>query len=193
MDGIGIGRITPKLFPEAPRLEPRPEPTPQSRGFQVEAASLEISVKMNYVQLGDAGPADPNAPADTAQELLEKVRQWVHDLFDDNGIEWKDLSPEEAQKQIDDGGEQSPDAVSKRILDFVKGFANGTPERAQLLRDAVEQGFKDAEGAWGGKLPDISYKTMDLVRGGLDELFGAKPTDQTEPPETKQPKVDLAA
>ena len=63
--------------------------------------------------------------------------------------EWKDLSPEEAQKKIDDGGDQSPDAVSKRILDFVKGFSDGTPGRSQLLRDAVEKGFHDAEGEFG--------------------------------------------
>src|SRR6185369_9500748 len=101
---------------------------------------------------------DPNAPISTVQELMDKVSAWIHDLFLKNGIEFKNLSPEEAQKQIDDGGEQSPDAVAKRILDFVKGFANGSPERAQLLRDAVEKGFKEAEGAWGAKLPDISYK-----------------------------------
>jgi hypothetical protein len=187
----GLGRIAQKLFPELPRLEPRQDPKPAGQGFQVEAASLEISLKLNYVQLTKTG--DANAPADTAQDLLEKVRQWVRDLFEQNGLEWQELSPEEAQAKIAEGGDQAPDAVAKRILDFVKGFADGSPERAQLLRDAVEQGFEEAEGVWGGKLPEISHKTMDLVRKGLDELFGAAPTEQTEKPEAKQPKVDLAA
>lgn len=188
----GIGPIVQKLFPNAPRLEKQPDPPKDDakQGFRVEAATIEISAKLNYVQLGG------DAQASSAQELLDKVRQWVHDIFDKNGIEWKNLSPEEAQKQVDDGGEQSPDAVSKRILDFVKGFDDGTAGRRELLRDAVEQGFKEAGDAWGSKLPDISYKAMDKVRSGLDSLFGAadKPAPQPDPtPTPKQPKVDLAA
>lgn len=172
----GVGPIAQRLSSELPRLEKAEEPKPGSPAWKVEAASIEISVKLNYVQLG--GAAD--APADNVAELLDKVRQWVKDIFEKNGLKWKELSPEEARKQIDQGGEQSPDAVSSRILDVVKGFYDGTPGRAQLLRDAVEKGFKDAEGAWGAKLPDVSYQTMEKVRAGLDGMFAA-------------PKVDLAA
>jgi hypothetical protein len=167
----GIGPIAQKLFPSTPRLEKPSKDEKQS--FQIEAATIELSAKLNYVQLG-------NQSADNTSELLDKVRQWVQDIFEKNGIEWKDLSPDEAKKQTDDGGEQSPDAVSKRILDFVKGFDDGTDGRRQLLRDAVEQGFKEAEGTWGSKLPDISYTTMDKVHAGLDQMFA-------------KPKVDVAA
>jgi hypothetical protein len=141
-------------------------------GFAIEAASIELSAKFNYVQLTAGANGDP---AGNIQDLLDKLKQWVHDIFVKNGIEYQDLSPEEAQRKIAAGGDQSPEAVAKRIVDFVKGFANGTPEREQLLRNAVEQGFKAAEGEWGSKLPDISYKTMELVHAGLDELFKNQP------------------
>jgi hypothetical protein len=142
----GIGRIAQRLFPELPRLEPKDDAKAEAKGFQAQAASLEISVKLNYLQLtgGDVG-----SPVANVQDLIDKVTHWIRDVFEKNGIEWKDLTPEEAQAKIDEGGDQAPDAVSKRILDFVKAFDDGTPGRAQLLRDAVEEGFAQAEGAWG--------------------------------------------
>lgn len=191
MDGYGIGQVGRNRAAQLP-VGANPKPAPQqararAEGFQMEAASLEISVKLNYVQLtGGVG----DAPAETVEDLLAKVQQWVRDIFEANGLEWKELPPEEAQAKIAEGGDQAPEAVAQRILDFVNGFADGSPERAQLLRDAVEKGFGEAEAAWGSKLPDISYETMELVRKGLDELFGAKPEKPEQP---KPPKVDLAA
>jgi hypothetical protein len=188
MDGIGIGQVGRDRAAQLP-VGANPKPAPQAKAngqsFQIEAASLEISVKLNYVQLTGG-----DAPAATVQDLLAKVRDWVRDIFEAHGLEFKELSPEEAQAKIADGGDQAPEAVAQRIIDFVKGFANGSPERAQLLRDAVEKGFGEAEAAWGSKLPEISYRTMDLVRTGLDDLFGAKP-EQPQP--ATGPKVDLAA
>ena len=150
----------------------------QSAGFQAEAASLEISVKMSYVQLiGGTGATGDTGQASNLQDLLQKLQQWVRDMFDQNGSQTDGTqstggTTQDPSQQVGPGGSQAPDAVSKRILDFVKGFYDGSSDRAQLLRDAVEKGFKEAEGDWGGKLPDISYQTMDLVRGGLDQLFG---------------------
>src|SRR5436309_1839374 len=100
-----LSGVSPNTLAQAltiPRTSPK---APEAQGFQIEAATLDISVKLNYVQLTGGG-ADQ---ATNVQELLDKVKQWVHDIFDKNGVEWKDRSPEEAQKQVDDGGEQSPD------------------------------------------------------------------------------------
>jgi hypothetical protein len=154
-----------------------------SSGFQVEAATLDLSIRITATNAGEG-------QVQNVQDLMDKLKQWVHDLFAKNGIEWQDLSPEEAQAKLDAGGNQSPDAVAGRILDFVKGFYDGTPGRAQLLRDAVEKGFHEAEGEFGRKLPDVSYRTMDLVHRGLDELFGT-PTGGTAP--SSQSSIDLAA
>ena len=62
---------------------------------------------------------------------------------------------------------QSPEAVSKRILDFVRNASGGDPALLELLIDAAEEAFKQAEAEWGGKLPDVSYETIEMVRAGL--------------------------
>src|SRR5690348_16173536 len=91
-------------------------------GFQSESFSLDISIQVS---------ATSDGQVQNVQDLMDKLKQWVHDLFTKNGIQWQDLTPEEAEKKLQDGGDESPDAVSKRILDFVKGFDDGTPGRAQ--------------------------------------------------------------
>jgi hypothetical protein len=119
-------------------------------------------------QLGGAGQTL------SADEIRQRIEAHVKQVFEKAGIEYKELTPEEAEKQIGAGGHWSPEAVSKRILDFVKAFDSGDPARRNLLRDAVERGYEEAEESWGGALPEISGKTIDLVRKGLDDLFGPR-------------------
>ena len=66
--------------------------------------------------------------------------------------------------------DQRPEAVAKRIIDFIEAASGGRPDLLMMLIDAAEQGFAEAEAIFGGKLPDVSYRTMDLVRQGLEEL-----------------------
>ena len=71
---------------------------------------------------------------------------------------------EEAQKAIGEGGYYSPENTATRILDFAKGLSNGDAGKFNLLKDVVEKGFAAAGEQLGGKLPDISNQTYDLVR-----------------------------
>ena len=146
--------------------------------FQIEAATWKLSAQFTLLRTlngnssGTAHPVtgEPLSP----EQIIEQTREFVRDVFQKNGIEFDEtLSPEDAAAKVAPGGDQSPEVVAKRILDFVAAFANGDPARAELLRDAVETGFEQAEGAWGSKLPDISYQTMEFVRKGLDDLFEA--------------------
>lgn len=61
------------------------------------------------------------------------------------------------------------EAVATKILDFAKSLAGGDESKLELLEDAVMKGFKQAEEIWGGKLPDVSYKTLDRVKQGFQE------------------------
>lgn len=69
-----------------------------------------------------------------------------------------------------DLGKWSAKETSKRILDFAKKISGGNPEKAELLRDAFKKGFEQAEELFGGTLPEVSYKTYDLVMEGFDEM-----------------------
>jgi hypothetical protein len=167
-----------RLLPAGP--PPRPPEHLRVRGdgvpgFAVEAATVELRANLTVVQhLGGAGPVL------SADEIRQRIEAHVKQVFEKAGIEYKELTPEEAQKQVAEGGPWSPEAVSKRILDFVKAFDTGDQARRDLLRDAVERGYAEAEEAWGSALPEISGKTIDLVRKGLDDLFG--PTSASTAP-----------
>jgi hypothetical protein len=181
----GLKTVAQKTF-----KAPTPEDKPGAR-FAVEAATAKFTFQATLLRSLDGSGAAGQAPPISADDLREKVKAFVKDVFEKNGIEYKDLSPEEAQKQTAPGGDWSPEAVSKRILDFVKPFADGSPGREKLLRDAVEDGLKQAESAWGSKLPDIAYRTMDLVHQGLDQLFGTGASGEGKAPQGKA--VDLTA
>ncbi|MCL2664520.1 MAG: hypothetical protein FWE82_02810 [Defluviitaleaceae bacterium] len=74
-----------------------------------------------------------------------------------------------AQKDIEEGGYYSVENTAARILDFAVALSGGDPSKIAVLREAVEKGLKMAENSWGGKLPEISYKTFDAVMKGFDE------------------------
>jgi len=62
----------------------------------------------------------------------------------------------------------SPEKTAERILNFAKSISGGDPSKIELLRNAVEKGFKEVEKIFG-KLPEISRKTYELVMKGFDD------------------------
>lgn len=88
----------------------------------------------------------------------------MKDLFNIDGY-----TQESAQAAIAEDGEWGVEATANRLLDFAKSLAGDDPSKIEELKEAVMQGFKAAEKLWGGKLPDISYKTMQRVMEGFDE------------------------
>ncbi|MGI6777222.1 MAG: hypothetical protein ACOX7R_04130 [Acetivibrionales bacterium] len=75
----------------------------------------------------------------------------------------------EAEKMISDDGEWGVAAVSSRIVDFAKSLSGGDKSKIAELKDAIEKGFKAAEEALGGELPDICKKTYDEVMRQMDQ------------------------
>ena len=78
-----------------------------------------------------------------------------------------------AQKEIEEGGYYSVEETAKRILDFAVALSGGDPSKIEVLRDATQRGFKEAERIWGGELPEISQKTLDAVMEGFDQWENA--------------------
>lgn len=74
-----------------------------------------------------------------------------------------------AQAAISEDGEWGVNATANRILEFAKALSGGDPDKIETLKDAVTKGFKAAEKVWGGKLPGISYDTLQKVMDGFDE------------------------
>lgn len=76
---------------------------------------------------------------------------------------------EKAKESIEDDGEYSVDSVATNIMNMAKALSGGDSSKIGELRDGFLKGFKEAEKAWGGELPDISKKTYDEVLKRFDE------------------------
>lgn len=88
----------------------------------------------------------------------------------DSTIDIENLSPQEAQKLIEEDGYFGVEQTSERIFTFAAGMIAGDPERIEAVRRGIEQGFAEAEKAFGGSLPEISYQTIDRLNEKLDDL-----------------------
>jgi hypothetical protein len=79
------------------------------------------------------------------------------------------LTPEEASDLISEDGFFGVKKTAQREIDFVLNFAKDDIELIKEGRKGMIQGFKEAEKIWGGKLPDIAYKTQEVVLKALDK------------------------
>ncbi|MCL2702426.1 MAG: hypothetical protein FWE91_02300 [Defluviitaleaceae bacterium] len=77
---------------------------------------------------------------------------------------------DKAREMVSDDGYFGVKQTSERLLSFAKAYAGDDPAKIAEMRSAFEKGFKAAEKAWGGKLPEISYKTHEAVMKGFDEM-----------------------
>ena len=89
--------------------------------------------------------------------------------FKYNGKPITELSQDEAKELISEDGYFSVKNTAMRIFNFAAAKAGDDPEKLQVVRDAILKGFKEAEELFGGKLPDISYDTLDKILEMLDE------------------------
>lgn len=120
-----------------------------------------------------------------AEQIHSNLREMVKQLLERQGLTFKDLETAEengeqlkieiddetrleAQAMIDEGGELSIESVSDRLVDFAKAISGGDKSKIGLLRDAINEGFKQAEEAFGGTLPEISHKTLARTMEKLD-------------------------
>ncbi|HOE56180.1 MAG TPA: hypothetical protein PLL98_04990 [Bacillota bacterium] len=116
-----------------------------------------------------------------SQRSYEALRKLVENLISKQGkklgdlLEGKDVllideeTRAEAANAISEDGEWGVKAVSERIIAFAKSVSENDKTKIGELKDAIKKGFKEAEKAFGGKLPDISQKTYDAVMKQLDE------------------------
>ncbi|MDO4772352.1 MAG: hypothetical protein Q4A72_02150 [Bacillota bacterium] len=65
----------------------------------------------------------------------------------------------------------SAEQTAGRIVDFAKKISGGDTKKYEVLKNAIEKGFKAAS-SYFDKMPDITSKTHDLVMKGLDEWAG---------------------
>ena len=93
----------------------------------------------------------------------------------DIGYEGKpiaELTQAEATELVSEDGFFGVTQTSERIANFVLMGAGDDVEKLKAGREGILRGFKEAESMWGGKLPDISYETINKAVEMIDKKLG---------------------
>ncbi|SDZ75731.1 hypothetical protein SAMN05660420_00149 [Desulfuromusa kysingii] len=83
-------------------------------------------------------------------------------------VDFTTLTQEEAQELVADDGYFGVEKTSQRIVDFAISGFGGDPEKLQQMKSAIDQGFSEAQEAFGGALPEISQQTYETIMEKLD-------------------------
>ena len=113
-----------------------------------------------------------------ASRKLEKSILGLKDYLENGGT----VTPEEqaaAAEAIADDGPWGVEAVSDRLVEMALKFADGDESKYEMMKGAIEAGFKAAETAWGGRLPDISYRTFEATMTKLASAFNQNITEES--------------
>lgn len=100
--------------------------------------------------------------------LLQEQNVAVQIATDSSEIDISSLTPEEAQVLVAEDGYFGVEQTSERVFQFAVGLAGNDPSRRDEVLRGIEDGFAEAEQAWGGKLPEISYQTQDAIMNKID-------------------------
>jgi hypothetical protein len=132
------------------------------RNKSAESITYSISRKTNIAESGFTSLRE------LIVELLEEQGITTRIAAGDNSIDFKDLTPEQAQELISEEGYLGVEQTSDRIVQFAIAIAGNDPSRLEEIKASIGEGFQQAAQALGGALPDISMKTYDAVMEKLD-------------------------
>ncbi|SET53268.1 hypothetical protein [[Clostridium] polysaccharolyticum] len=94
----------------------------------------------------------------------------LKDLFQaikDGKAEIDPATVEQAKQDVAEDGYWGVAKTSDRFVAFAKALTGGDPSKADDMISALEKGFKEAEKAWGGELPDICKQTIEMTQEKL--------------------------
>lgn len=130
------------------------------QSMQTEIIQFSLQVKTD---------TEKNIQSQNALASFNKLDKNLKSSLLYNGKPISELTTEEAAELVSDKGYFGVSQTSQRIIDFVVKGAGDDIERLKSGREGILQGFKDAEKAWGGKMPEISYETLAKSLEAIDE------------------------
>ncbi len=131
--------------------------------------------------------ADQQHNLDNMQSLVKKMFEGQGKsyslAFEDDSI-WKFLADgkfevdaatkAQAQEDISEDGYWGVKQTSQRLFDFASALAGDDTEKMKEMQKAIEKGFKEATGAWGRDLPEISGQTFDATNKLFEDYYASK-------------------
>ena len=158
-----------------PLITPLQEEKPQRQQAQQPSAGAA-----DRVSLGESKKAEATyGPGLKVAEPYDLLRQLVIKTLLDQGaastvatgsgiIDLATLTPQEAQALVADDGYFGVEQTAERIVDFAISAFGSDPNKLQQMKDSIDKGFKEAQQAFGGALPEISQKTYTAIMEKLD-------------------------
>lgn len=78
-------------------------------------------------------------------------------------IEITEVTVAKAEEETSANGYWGAEQTSERFLDFAKALSGNDPSKADMLLQAVKDGYDAAEEIWGSALPELSQNTLALT------------------------------
>jgi len=100
-------------------------------------------------------------------QIMKKYDGKLKDFY--QNLEVDDATRLKAQQEISEDGFWGVKQTSARAIEFAKALSGGDSSKVALLRDAIEEGYRAAEKAWGGELPEICKQTEEATLKGLND------------------------
>lgn len=153
-----------------------------------QATEQQAKQPTDKVNLGNRPEPKVTYTADVSDADLGSTFTLLRDLFattlkeqgvalkvstGDSEIDLESITPEQAQELVAEDGYFGVKKTAQRIFDFAVSISGNDPSRIDAITAGIEDGFAQAEQAWGGTLPEISYETKDAVMEMLDEWVNA--------------------
>lgn len=82
---------------------------------------------------------------------------------EDVDFEITDEAVAKAQEETAVDGYWGAEQTSDRFLEFAQALSGSDPSKADMLLDAVKEGYKMAEDIWGSELPQLSQDTLEMT------------------------------
>ena len=91
------------------------------------------------------------------------------DMIKEGTIEVDDETAAEAAKEVADDGYWGVEQTSERLFSFAKALAGNDPTKADSMLEALQKGYDQAAGQWGGELPELCQKTLEAAKKKLTD------------------------
>ena len=90
-------------------------------------------------------------------------------MIKEGTIEVDDETAAEAAKEVADDGYWGVEQTSERMFSFAKALAGNDPTKADSMLEALQKGYDEAAKQWGGELPEICQKTLEVTKKKLTD------------------------
>lgn len=130
---------------------------------QLKENSMAIAFNSTSIQIGVS-------QKNSFEQQYEEFQTFLKDI----GYEGKpiaELSQDEAAALVAKDGFFGIEQTSDRIANFVITTSGGDEKLMRSAREGMLLGFQQAEEMWGGKLPEISQKTMQSAIEKVDKAM----------------------